>query len=53
VVTGANGLASTTLQLSTTAATVTLTVSSAGLKNMTFAEYSVAGPARQHRYHQR
>jgi len=45
VVTGANGLASTTLQLSTTAATVTLTVSSAGLKNMTFAEYSVAGPA--------
>ena len=45
VVTGASGLASTTLQLSTTAATVTLTVSSAGLKNMTFAEYSVAGPA--------
>jgi hypothetical protein len=44
-VTGVNGLASTTLQLPTTAATVTLTASSAGLKNMTFAEYSVAGPA--------
>jgi len=45
VVTDANGLASTTLQLPTTVATVTLTASSAGLKSLAFPEYSVAGPA--------
>ncbi len=44
VVTGANGLAITTLQLPTTVGTVTVTASSAGLKNLPFAEYSVAGP---------
>src|SRR5271157_2472481 len=43
VVTDANGLASTTLQLPTTVSTVTLTASSAGLKSINFAEYSVAG----------
>src|SRR6202043_2562004 len=45
VVTDANGLARTTLQLPTTVSTVTVTASSAGLKNMTFLESSVAGPA--------
>jgi hypothetical protein len=45
VVTGANGLASTTLQLPTTVGTITVTASSAGFKNVTFVEYSVAGPA--------
>ena len=45
VVTDANGLARTTLQLPTTVSTVTVTASSAGLKNMNFVEYSVAGPA--------
>src|SRR6267143_76326 len=45
VVTDANGLARTTLQLPTTVSTVTVTASSAGLKNMNFLEYSVAGPA--------
>ncbi len=44
-VTGANGQASTTLHLPTTVGTITVTASSAGLKNITFAEYSVAGPA--------
>ena len=42
VVTDANGLARTTLQLPATVATVTVTASSAGLKNVTFVEYSVA-----------
>ncbi len=44
VVTDANGLASTTLQLPTTVSTVTLTASSAGLKSINFPEHSVAGP---------
>jgi hypothetical protein len=44
-VTGSNGIASTTLRLPTTVATVTVTASSAGLTNMNFVEYSVAGPA--------
>jgi hypothetical protein len=45
VVTDSNGLASTTLRLPTTVATVTVAASSAGLTNMNFVEYSVAGPA--------
>jgi len=45
VVTDANGLARTTLQLPTTVSTVTVTASSAGLRNVNFVEYSVAGPA--------
>jgi hypothetical protein len=45
VVTDANGLARTTLQLPTTVSTVTVTASSAGLKNINFVEYSVAGAA--------
>jgi hypothetical protein len=45
VVTDANGLARTTLQLPTTVSTVTVTASSAGLNNVNFVEYSVAGPA--------
>jgi Bacterial Ig-like domain (group 1) len=45
VVTDANGLARTTLQLPTTVSTVTVTASSTGLKNINFVEYSVAGPA--------
>jgi protocatechuate 3,4-dioxygenase beta subunit len=45
VVTDSNGLASTTLQLPTTVATVTVTANSAGLTKMNFIEYSVAGPA--------
>jgi hypothetical protein len=45
VVTGANGLAGTALQLPTSVATVTVTASSTGLKNVTFAETSAAGPA--------
>jgi hypothetical protein len=45
VVTDAKGLARTTLQLSTTASTVTVTGSSPGFKNISFVEYSVAGPA--------
>src|SRR3984893_6953922 len=45
VVTDANGLAPTTVQLPTTVSTVTVTASSAGLKNTSFVEYSVAGPA--------
>jgi adhesin/invasin len=45
VVTDANGLARTTLQLPTSVSTVTVTASSAGFKNVIFLEYSVAGPA--------
>jgi adhesin/invasin len=45
VVTDANGLARTTLQLPTTVSTVTVTASSAGFKNTAFLEYSVAGAA--------
>jgi hypothetical protein len=45
VVTGANGLASTYLTLPDSPATITVTASSTGFKNVTFAEYSVAGPA--------
>src|ERR1035441_3209617 len=44
-VTGATGLASTTLQLPTTVSKITVTGSSTGLKNISFVEYSVAGPA--------
>jgi hypothetical protein len=44
-VTGANGLASTDLTLPDSPATVTVTASSAGFKNVTFLEYSVVGPA--------
>src|SRR5271169_10767 len=44
-VTGANGLADTILQLPTTVATVRVTASSPGFKNVTFVEYSVAGSA--------
>src|SRR6266849_6045759 len=43
VVTDAKGLARTTLQLPTTVGTITVTASSAGLKNINFTEYSVAG----------
>src|SRR5260370_4845380 len=43
--TDAKGLARTTLQLSTTASTVTVTGSSPGFKNISFVEYSVAVPA--------
>jgi outer membrane protein assembly factor BamB len=42
VVTDANGLASTTVQLPPTPGAVTVTASSAGLKNVTFAETAVA-----------
>lgn len=42
VVTGANGLASTTLQLPPTPGAVIVTASSAGLKKITFAETAVA-----------
>jgi hypothetical protein len=45
VVTGANGLAGSYLTLPNTPATVTVTGSSAGLKNVSFIEYSVAGSA--------
>jgi hypothetical protein len=45
VVTNSNGIASTILRLPTTVATVTVAASSAGLTNMNFVEYSVAGPA--------
>jgi hypothetical protein len=44
-VTDSHGLASTILRLPTTVATVIVTASSAGLTNMNFYEYSVAGPA--------
>jgi outer membrane protein assembly factor BamB len=42
VVTGASGLADTYLTLPQTVGTVTVTASSAGFKNVNFAEYSVA-----------
>ncbi len=45
VVTDANGLARTILQLPTTVSTATVTASSAGFKSVTYLEYSVAGPA--------
>ncbi len=45
VVTDATGLARSTLQLPTTVATITVTASSAGFKNITYPEYAVAGPA--------
>jgi hypothetical protein len=45
VVTNAKGLASTTLQLPATVATVTVTASSAGFKNVNIVEYSVAPTA--------
>jgi hypothetical protein len=45
VVTAVTGLAPTILQLPTTVSTVTVTASSTGFKNITFTEYSVAGPA--------
>ncbi len=44
-VTDATGLARTTLQLPTTVGTITVTGSSAGLKNISYLEYSDAGPA--------
>ncbi len=44
-VTGANGEASTILQLPTTVSTITATASSTGFKSVTFAAYSVAGHA--------
>ncbi len=44
-VTDSKGLARATVQLSTTASTVTVTGSSPGFKNIFFVEYSVAGPA--------
>jgi PQQ-like domain len=44
-ITGANGMASTTLQLPTTVTTVTVTASSTGFKTLTFVAYSVAGSA--------
>jgi hypothetical protein len=44
-VTGATGLASTTPRLPTTVSKITVTGSSTGLKNISFVEYSVAGPA--------
>ena len=43
-VTDASGLARTILQLPTTVASITVTGSSTGLKNMSYTEYSVAGP---------
>ena len=45
VVTDASGLARTTIQLPTNVATITVTAGSAGLKNVTYVEYSIAGPA--------
>jgi len=47
-VTDAKGLARTTLQLPTTVSTVTVTASSAGFKNVTFVEYSVAAGGNNH-----
>jgi hypothetical protein len=44
VVTAANGLAGTSLQLPTSVATVNVTGSATGFKNITFIEYSVADP---------
>jgi hypothetical protein len=45
MVTNAKGLASTTLQLPATVATVTVTASSVGFKNVNIVEYSVAPSA--------
>jgi len=45
VVTDATGLARTTLQLPTTVSAISVTASSAGFKNISVPEYSVAGPA--------
>jgi hypothetical protein len=44
-VTGPTGLASTTLQLPTTVSKIAVTGSSTPFKNISFVEYSVAGPA--------
>ena len=44
VVTDINGMASSSVQLPTTVSTVVVTAHSSGLKNVTFTEYSVAGP---------
>lgn len=44
-VTDSTGVARTTLQLPTTVSAITVTASSAGFKNVTFPENSVAGPA--------
>lgn len=44
-VTDANGLASTILQLPTSVAKIAVAASSPGLKSVSYAEYSVAGPA--------
>jgi outer membrane protein assembly factor BamB len=44
-VTDSNGFANTILQLPTKVATVNVTGSATGLKNITFVEHSVAGPA--------
>ncbi len=44
VVTNASGLATTTLQLPTTVGTVTVTLTSPGIKGTFLLEYSVAGP---------
>lgn len=45
VVTDAKGFAPTTLQLPTTASKISVTATSAGLKNVIIVEYAVAGPA--------
>jgi hypothetical protein len=45
VVTDANGMARTMLQLPTTVGTITVTGSATGFKNISYVEYSVAGPA--------
>lgn len=45
VVTDPSGLARTILQLPTTVSTITVTGSASGFKNISYAEYSVAGPA--------
>jgi hypothetical protein len=47
VVSGANGLASISLQLPDTACKVTVTASSTGFKNIVFTEFSVAGAAAE------
>lgn len=43
--TNASGLAATTFQLPTSVVKTTVTASSSGLKNATFVEFSIAGPA--------
>ncbi len=45
VVSDANGMARTMLQLPTTVGTITVTGSATGFKNISYVEYSVAGPA--------